>query len=200
MAEKTADGTTGIAETLTDGQRIGSLRGVAFGTRRVRVPGPDGTPRQSPPIDIRTTLDVPIISKVDLGYGGYIDRAYINQALRQAAERAAVFLPGFSPVAIESAGLNEEWAMTTVGRVTADLPLFPGFEFGVRAEGNAIFIDAPIPVDRLRFDPFRGSVWVELGHALDARGDREAALAAYAAAEMLGEETPVGGEEDEIVE
>lgn len=138
-------------ETLEAGRQIATLRGTAFGNRTVPVKNEDGTTRKSRPIEA-PELRVPVFSTVDFGYGGFIDRAYINRKLTAAA---AARFPGASPLTFQTAGINDAWELTAEARVAADNPLFPGFEFAVRAQGDAIFVEAPIPTERLRFGPFR---------------------------------------------
>jgi hypothetical protein len=133
--------------TLEEGQQIGTLTGKAFGTRT--VPLSDGS--RSPAIDVEGVLDIPIRSKLDAGFGGYIDRAYIDTQLRSIA---AARLPGASPLTFTAAGLTDNWELMAEARVRSDNPLFSGFEFSLRAEGDAIILEADIPTDNLDFGPF----------------------------------------------
>ena len=134
-------------ETLQEGQQIGTLTGRAFGTRTVEQA--DGS--RSPALQVEGVLNVPIRSKLDAGFGGYIDRSYIDEQLRSIA---AARLPGASPLTFNSAGLTDAWELMAEARVRSDNPLFRGFEFSLRAEGDAIILQADIPTDQLDFGPF----------------------------------------------
>jgi hypothetical protein len=82
---------------------------------------------------------------------GYLDKANLRTALTSL--RAT--LRGASPITFTDAGLTDDFKVMAGGTVNADNPLFPGFTFDILITGNAIFIDAPIPTERLSFGPFR---------------------------------------------
>ena len=133
---------------IAEGQQIATLTGQAFGNRT--VPLPDGS--RSKAIKVDKVLNVPVLSKLDAGFGGYIDRAYIDQALRS---EAAARLAKMSPLNFTSVGLTDTWELAAQASVRSDLPLIDGFEFTLRVVGDAIMLDVAVPTDSLQFDPFR---------------------------------------------
>lgn len=132
---------------IVEGQEVATLTGRAFGKRTVPLPGGG----RSDAIAVEKVLNVPVLSKLDAGFGGYIDRGYIDTELRSVA---AAELAGASSLSFQSAGLTENWELMAQGSVRSDVPLFRGFEFSLRAVGNAIYLEADIPTERLQFDPF----------------------------------------------
>lgn len=130
------------------GDEIASITGRAFvgqGGRGVR------SVSDAIAMDVAETT-IPVRALAAEGFsGGYMDKANLRTALTSL--RAT--LRGASPITFTDAGLTDDFKVMAGGTVNADNPLFPGFTFDIRITGNAIFIDAPIPTDRLSFYPFR---------------------------------------------
>lgn len=130
------------------GDEIASITGRAFvgqGGRGVR------SVSDAIAMDVAETT-IPIRALAAEGFsGGYMDKANLRSAL--TSMRAT--LRGASPITFTDAGLTDDFKVMAGGTVNADNPLFPGFTFDILITGNAIFIDAPIPTDRLSFGPFR---------------------------------------------
>ncbi|MEM9140436.1 MAG: hypothetical protein AAGB15_11470, partial [Pseudomonadota bacterium] len=139
-------GTYHMPPSLQPGFKVATLTGEAFGKRT-----PEKTGSKDPsPVKVNVVLDVPVLMTADSGFGGHIDATYIDNTMR----RAAAFIDGMSPISIEKAGLSDDWSMGFEGTVTATLPIIEGYKFGIRVLGDAIYIDAPIPTEKLNFGPF----------------------------------------------
>ncbi len=141
-----------VPPQLSDGERIGCLWGRAFRTLSSVTVEQNGqvTTGENVEAEVDEGL-IEIYSRTDLGYGGYLNTEILETQLYLAG---AFNLLGMSPIAFNTGGINDDWQLFAGGNVTADNPLFPGFQFAIRVQGDAIFIDAPIPTERLNFGPF----------------------------------------------
>ncbi|MEL6794168.1 MAG: hypothetical protein AAFP78_11975, partial [Pseudomonadota bacterium] len=134
-----------MPEGVQEGFQVATLSGTAFGNRT--------DSETSDKVSVNVELDVPVRMTSDSGFGGYIDGAYIDSTLK----RSAAFLAQMSPITIEQAGLSEDWSLGFGGTVRSDLPIIDNFVFGIRVLGDAIYIDADVPVEALKLGPFRAT-------------------------------------------
>ena len=85
-----------------------------------------------------------------LGFSGYLDQADFRAKLSAIPKPD---LAGTSPITFEDAGVNENGDIVASGYVTATKALFPAMNFPIYIVGNDIFVEFPIPTDRLNFGP-----------------------------------------------
>lgn len=92
---------------------------------------------------------IPVREGQDLGFSGYLDQAFFREKIRSIPKE----IIGASPITFEDAGINENGDIYAVGFVTATKALFPNLNFPIYILGNDIFIEFPIPTERLNFGP-----------------------------------------------
>ncbi|MFI2810786.1 DUF4157 domain-containing protein [Microbulbifer zhoushanensis] len=88
------------------------------------------------------------------GYGAYIDRSEVREALMGARARHAE-LKGASPLELSEAGLSDAWAMELSATLTSTHPMFDGFQATVGLTEYGIGLDVDIPTDQLDFGFFQ---------------------------------------------
>ncbi|MGB5560137.1 MAG: hypothetical protein WBN04_19245, partial [Paracoccaceae bacterium] len=91
-----------------------------------------------------------VVSGEGLGFSGYLDQADFMAKLRAIPK---VDIAGASPITWEEAGINENGDISAVGYVTATKALFPQMNFPIYVIGSDIFIEFPIPTEKLSFGP-----------------------------------------------
>jgi hypothetical protein len=103
---------------------------------------------------VRVEADISLPLRYDprYGYGSYIDKSGVRDAL-VAAHIAKV--KGLSPLSISEVGLSDDWAMEFGATLTSTHPLFTGFQASLGLTVNGIQLDVDIPTDRLDFGFFR---------------------------------------------
>ena len=92
---------------------------------------------------------IPVRAGDDLGFSGYLDQGFFREKLRSIPKD----IVGASPITFEDAGINEDGNIYAVGFVTATKALFPNLTLPIYVLGNDIFIEFPIPTERLNFGP-----------------------------------------------
>lgn len=83
------------------------------------------------------------------GFGGYVETSDFRHLMSQAR----VAIHGASPITFEDAGVSADGAIWADGTITAAKALFPGLEIPILIRGTDIFVQFPIPTDRLNFGP-----------------------------------------------
>jgi hypothetical protein len=125
-------------DSVQDGRKVGTITGRAFFES-----SKNGKLYDAPGI----TLD--LLQSTSLGFGLYVDRRPLNQALH------ALHMKQASPVEIDDSGISATGALFVEGRIIVSLPLFPGTEIPFNITGNTITLSFPIPTDKLRLGPVR---------------------------------------------
>lgn len=92
---------------------------------------------------------IPILTDPSLGYSGFVDKAALADRIRNLASEIA----GASPVSFQQAGINAAGQIFATGTIGATKALFPGLQIPIYVEGSDIFIEFPIPTERLSFGP-----------------------------------------------
>ncbi|MBV8686495.1 MAG: DUF4157 domain-containing protein [Alphaproteobacteria bacterium] len=119
---------------LSPGQVIATVRGQPFtSTGKITQPA----------------FGINIKWHPDLGYGGYADRAWINELMGRLS------IHGASPIAVQEAGLSPQGDIFATGEILATKALFPNLRIPIMLRGNEVFVRFPIPTDRLSFGPVR---------------------------------------------
>jgi hypothetical protein len=137
--------------TVSTDQPLGWLRGQAFGNRTIE-PRPGSKEKKGKRLIEVPAIELPILSYTEaFGFGGYLDRAPIAQALKQAKAR----IEAFSPITIQDAGIRDDFVLHAQGIIGAETPLLAGMQIPIRMEGDAVFIDFPLPLEGLGFGPFQ---------------------------------------------
>lgn len=139
MAMAAADGTPGpqravlgSAASLTKDQVIATVRGQPF-TASGKINSP------AFPISIRW--------HPDLGYGGYADRAWINELMGRLS------IQGASPITVQEAGLTPQGDIFVSGMIETTKALFPNLRIPILLRGNEVMLRFPIPTESLKFGP-----------------------------------------------
>ena len=114
-------------------EKLGELTGRIFTTSLMQV----------------QPLTLDIVHAPSFGFGGHVDQEVLRRAIRELRTEAT----GASPVTFSEAGIAPDGALYADGEITATKALFPGLVIPVRIRGNEIFIDFPIPTERLSFGP-----------------------------------------------
>lgn len=91
-----------------------------------------------------------VVAGDGLGYSGYLDQTDFLAKLRSIPKPD---IAGASPITFEEGGINENGDIVATGYVTATKALFPALDFPIHIVGNDIFIEFPIPTERLNFGP-----------------------------------------------
>jgi hypothetical protein len=139
-------------DTLEEGAQIGYIRG--------RVEGGVGTyydrltkeKVRGKRIRVGADIDLPLRYSERFGYGAYIDRSGVRAALMAARAAEAA---GLSPLAIDSAGLQDDWSMGFGATLTVTHPMFAGLQAHLGLTRDGVALDVDIPTDRLDFGFFR---------------------------------------------
>ena len=124
-------------DSIVDGRKIGTLTGRAF-TKASKE-----NKLYTPP-----EFSMDLKQSTRLGFGVYVDREPLNQALAALREFKKT-----SPVQIEDGGLSADGTLFVEGRIIASIPLFQGVEIPFSIAGDTITLEFPIPTDRLRLGP-----------------------------------------------
>ncbi|MFW5834676.1 MAG: hypothetical protein ACOCYE_11320, partial [Pseudomonadota bacterium] len=127
------------APDTTTAPAITALTGEAFKTRRRQ------RRRDLDPVPITLLVQ----ASPNFGYGGYIDPNSLNSAIQAVAGN---FSP-LSPVRFVDGGISPSGELYANGEITATKALFPDLVVPIRLRGNEVFIDFPIPTERLNFGP-----------------------------------------------
>jgi hypothetical protein len=136
---------------VADDQPLGKLVGYAFGNRTVEATLPGGE-KQKVKLFVSKMIAMPILSQTKFGYGGYLDRSVIDEALKKQAEFK---ISGASPITIQDAGIRGDFELFAQGLIGPTKPLIAGMQIPIRMEGDAVFIDYPLPAEGLGFGPFK---------------------------------------------
>ncbi|SCY10305.1 protein of unknown function [Nitrosospira sp. Nl5] len=139
-------------ETATEDQQMGSLTGHVRGGVGTYYSRDKGQKVTGDRIEVQAEITMPLLYDPRYGYGSYIDRTGVRQALMAARAAEA---KGTSPLAITEAGLSDEWAMEFSATLTSTHPLFEGFEATLGLTSYGIQLDVAIPTERLDFGFFR---------------------------------------------
>ncbi|WP_118136120.1 DUF4157 domain-containing protein [Oceanicella sp. SM1341] len=92
---------------------------------------------------------IPVLAADGLGFSGYIDQAALDARIRAVPKEAT----GMSPVTFLQTGISAEGEIFADGIITATRLLFPGLEVPFFIRGTDIFVEFPIPSDRLNLGP-----------------------------------------------
>ncbi|MGD1875877.1 MAG: DUF4157 domain-containing protein [Kiloniellaceae bacterium] len=90
-----------------------------------------------------------IMHAAPFGFGGHVNQ----EAMRAAIRGLSTQITGASPVSFTEAGIGPDGALFADGTISATKALFPGLEIPIRLRGNDIYIEFPIPTERLNFGP-----------------------------------------------
>jgi len=90
-----------------------------------------------------------IIHAPHFGFGGYVDQTEMRRAIRAIEGHVT----NASPVTFTEAGISPSGELFANGEITATKALFPNLNIPIRIRGSDIFIEFPIPTDRLNFGP-----------------------------------------------
>jgi hypothetical protein len=146
--------TQAAPDTLESGQQIGSITGRIEGNRATYYDRNLDERVEGKSIRVGADIVLPLRFDPRFGFGGYLDRSGVTDALRNA--RTDYFeLNGMSPFSINQAGLDDEWTMGFSATLTASHPMFSGLEATLSLGSDGIQLDVAIPTDRLDFGFFR---------------------------------------------
>nr|WP_283949675.1 DUF4157 domain-containing protein [Limobrevibacterium gyesilva] len=124
-----------IQDSIKEGRVTGTLTGKAFDKVDAVTFGP--------------ALSFDIKQSRNLGFGGYVDKKQIQERLSELAEKRAAAIKGSSPFEVVEAGISADGELYADARVTATKALFPGFDFPASIRGDSLFVDVPLPAQRL---------------------------------------------------
>lgn len=103
-------------------------------------------------IEVTADITLPLRYDPRYGYGSYIDRSGVREALMNAREAKA---KGASPFEVNEAGLTDDWAMGFSATLTSTHPMFSGLQATLGLTSYGVQLDVDIPTDRLDFGFFR---------------------------------------------
>lgn len=83
------------------------------------------------------------------GYSGLMDTGNLTRAIRALKPH----VNNTSPITFEEGGINENGLLYATGCVLATKELLKGFNFPIHLLGTDIFIDFPVPFDKLSLGP-----------------------------------------------
>lgn len=137
--------------SMAEGQQVGSITGNVRGGVGTFYNRETGEKVKADRIKVRTDITMPLKFDRRFGYGAYIDRSGVRAELMDARAE----LEGMSPIAIDQAGLGDDWAMGLSATVTSTHPMFEGFQATVGLTADGIALDVDIPTEKLDFGFFR---------------------------------------------
>jgi hypothetical protein len=137
--------------TLAQDDQIGSITGKVEGGVGTFYNRKTHEKVKDKRIKVPADITLPLCYDRRYGYGAYIDRQGVRKALMD--KRAE--LAGMSPIALDQAGLGDDWAMGLSGTFTSDHPMFKGFQATVGLTAAGIALDVAIPTDKLDFGFFK---------------------------------------------
>lgn len=120
--------------------RITGLNGWLFRTGRNPV---------LEPILVGGDRRIVVQPQENFGFGGYIRTSQLGQILTTAETS----INGLSPVTFQEAGIDSDGVIFAKGTISATKALFPQLEVPIYIRGNDIYIEFPIPTDKLNFGP-----------------------------------------------
>jgi uncharacterized protein DUF4157 len=129
-----------VTQDLSTPPYIVKLNGEAFRRRRGRVLNP--TP-------VEGENGIPVKTADGMGFSGYLDQAVLRERIRAIPTEAV----GASPVTFHEAGITSDGVLFADGVISATKALFPGLEIPIFVRGTDVFVEFPIPTDRLNFGP-----------------------------------------------
>ncbi|MGJ8616642.1 MAG: eCIS core domain-containing protein [Sulfitobacter sp.] len=91
-----------------------------------------------------------VVAGEGLGFSGYLDQGDFREKLSNIPKPQ---LANASPITFEDGGINQDGNIVATGYVTATKALFPAMNFPIYIVGNDIFVEFPIPTDKLNFGP-----------------------------------------------
>ncbi len=121
---------------------ITRLDGTVFRRRRGQIINP---------LDISGANGIPVLPGEGLGFSGYLDNAALLERIRALPTEVT----NTSPVTFTEAGFDADGNLFANGLITATKALFPGLEIPILIRGSDVYIDFPIPAERLNFGPVR---------------------------------------------
>jgi hypothetical protein len=134
-------------EKLKDGDVIATISGQPFPA--------------SGKITADPLKDIPVKWKEQFGYGGYVDKGWINERL------ARLSIVGASPIEVQEAGLTPQGELFANGVINATKAIFPDLRIPIFLRGNEIFVRFPIPTDKLNFGPVHVTdAAIDIGYGL----------------------------------
>lgn len=136
---------------MTDGQQIGSITGKVRGGVGTFYNRETDEKVKGDRVKVETEITMPLKFDKRYGYGAYIDRSGVRAKLMDARAE----LEGMSPIAIDQAGLGDNWAMGLSATITSTHPMFAGFKATMGLTADGIGLDVEIPTDKLDFGFFK---------------------------------------------
>ncbi|MEM9332138.1 MAG: DUF4157 domain-containing protein [Pseudomonadota bacterium] len=119
---------------------ITKLNGIVFRRKKKQVINPT---------EMSGENGIRVESAEGLGYSGVINNADLMARIRSIPTEVV----GASPIEWQEAGFNMNGDLFANGTVTATKLLFPGMQFPIRVIGEDVFVEFPIPTDKLSFGP-----------------------------------------------
>ncbi len=122
-------------QNLSPDQKIATLTGTAFTASSGKIRNP--------------AFSLDILWRPEFGFGGYV-RGGTNE-LNEKFARLTIL--GASPVEVNESGLTPTGELFANGEIVATKALFPGLRIPIQMRGDSVFINFPIPTDKLNFGP-----------------------------------------------
>jgi hypothetical protein len=135
-------------ENATEDQQMGTLVGRVKGGVGTYYDREKDEKVKGDRIEVAADITLPLRYHPRFGYGSYIDRSGVREALMAARAAEA---KGTSPLTINEAGLTDDWAMEFSATLTSTHPLFSGFQATLGLTSYGIQLDVDIPTDKLDF-------------------------------------------------
>ena len=136
----------------TEDQQMGSLTGTVRGGVGTYYDRDTGQKVTGDRITVQADITLPLRYDPRFGYGSYIDRTGVREALMAARAAEA---KGASPFVVNEAGLTDDWAMGLSATLTSTHPLFEGLKATLSLSSFGVQLDVDIPTDKLDFGFFR---------------------------------------------
>lgn len=133
-------------KTPTEAAKNGIM--ATLDVRRPRPKGKKGKDRQILTGHEHTTVDVR--HSEDLGFGGYVTRDSVTAAFNKGFE----FKP-LSPVSFPNVRITPDGVLFAEGSILSSKALFPQLNVPIILNGEEIYINFPVPTDKLSLGPVR---------------------------------------------
>ncbi|WP_346836707.1 DUF4157 domain-containing protein [Microbulbifer sp. SAOS-129_SWC] len=141
--------------TLQPDEEIGAITGKVRGGVGTYYDRDTGQKVKGDRIVVESDIRLPLCFDRRFGYGAYIDRSRVREALVNERAQHPAKLKGASPLELSEGGLSDAWAMELSATLTSTHPMFDGFQATVGLTEYGIGLDVDIPTDRLDFGFFR---------------------------------------------